>query len=483
MPTIISGVFPLSVSSINGGNQVSWINKNSLSGHKSWSPSEQMSGPCVDKLNDLILQNSTNYIVGSRPFGHLGPYMCVFSGTPNTRVPDKYVELFPKVKTNTGKAWRTRTKTDVIIVTNLNRGNLRFTYNNGYTVEELGPVHPNGLGCSLSEFIPREQTTYGPVFPLNGFQFEEQGYNVAVQSLKLTETLSPLDFGWNDSDYVHSFKQAMLEMDYDASMTTELLAKANSGTLDLLTSVAEFPETVRSLYDLIKRCLDMYKDAKHRAFRLYDKVKKGQNQSAKTIRDIMDAITEVWMTYRYAIMPNVYMIEDIYETIYTKLHSFIRFRETTRMDLKVNGPTGFTAKGTFDVAHRGLIKRLVALNVAFPKVKHLMLTNVAVTAWELTPLSFVADWFLNIGDCLAALFVSPSFEKEGSTVSWQIEGTVNYVHSSGANVSVDAKAYRRLVIDPRQTVSLVFNPQLNWKRVLDALSLSWAAYKNVYHKR
>lgn len=483
MPTIITGIFPLRVSNTNGFNQVSWTDKSTLTGHKSWSESEQMSGPCVQRLNDLLIQNSTNYKAGNRPSGHFGPFWCVFSGTPNLQVPDRYVELFPKVKTHTGKAWRTRAKTDAIIVTNLNRGNLRFTYNNGYTVEELGPVYPSGGSYNLSEFIPRMQTTYGPVYPLNGLQFEHQAYEVATQQLRLTETLSPLQLGWNNEDYTHSFKQALLGMRYDAGMTTELLAEANSGTLDLLTSVVEFPETVRSLYDLIMRCLNMYKDAKLRAFRLYDKVKKGQNQSAKTLRDTMDAITEVWMTYRYAIMPNVYMIEDIYETIYKKLHSFIRFRKTIRTDLEVSGPSGFTASGSFNVAHRGLIKRLIELNVALPKVKHLMLANIAVTAWELTPLSFVADWFLNIGDCLAALFVSPSFEKEGSTVSWQVDGTVNYVHASGANVSVDAKAYRRLVIDPRQTVSLVFNPQLNWKRVLDALSLSWAAYKSVYHKR
>ena len=478
MPTIITGIFPLRPTGTGGFSATTWSNKNMLQGHSVLSESQIINGAVGSDIQQLINQHSSLYTVGHRPFGKLGPYWCVFSGTPNFKFPTRFVELYPKVKTNTGKVWRERFKTDAIIVTNLKRGNLRFDYNNGYTAEELGPVYPRGEYVSPEELYPLVQTKYGPVLQVGARQYDNNfSVSIATQQLRLTEQQDPYYYGWVDSDFEHLFRTSLENLPIDYGMVTSVLAEANSGTLDLLTSMAEMPETVKSIYNALKQCITMYRDARQRAFRLYDKVKKGENQSVKTTKDTLDAISDVWMNYRYNIMPNVYLIEDAYTTLTTSLATFLRFRDTdSDIPMELGDLHGFAASGKFTVTQRCLIKRAVTLAAELPRLKHLMLTNLAVTAWELTPLSFVLDWFVNVGNCLAALFVNPSFDKEGSTFSWQISGGMTYTHESGANVTIDARAYRRLVIDPRKAVSLTFKPELNWKRELDALALSWGIF-------
>lgn len=59
-------------------------------------------------------------------------------------------------------------------------------------------------------------------------------------------------------------------------------------------------------------------------------------------------------------------------------------------------------------ARRGFVaKRISSQSVS---LNNLGLINPLVVAWELLPLSFVADWFVNVGDCLEALSVTQGWE-------------------------------------------------------------------------
>lgn len=164
---------------------------------------------------------------------------------------------------------------------------------------------------------------------------------------------------------------------------------------------------------------------------------------------------------------------------------FIRFRDTIRKPMADHSvmDSSWEYSNDLQVAERVLIKRLIDLTVEMPKIKHLVLSNVVVTGYELIPFSFVAEWFWNLGDVLAGLFVNPDFRLEGSTYSWKIQGTETYIHkATKATVVCEVKAYRRIVINPREAGCLTFKVDLNWMRQLDALALGWSLFKGKFKK-
>lgn len=115
--------------------------------------------------------------------------------------------------------------------------------------------------------------------------------------------------------------------------------------------------------------------------------------------------------------------------------------------------------------------------------------NPLVTAWELTTLSFVVDWFIQVGDFLQA--ISPSFAQQTEVVySRKLKGTVRTVQNPTSpptfdpgtvfkskikleGVSGTFESYHREVIDPMSHLTIPRETVLNWKRELDAFALTW----------
>ena len=103
-----------------------------------------------------------------------------------------------------------------------------------------------------------------------------------------------------------------------------------------------------------------------------------------------------------------------------------------------------------------------------------MSANPFTTAWELLTLSFVVDWFVNLGDVIAG-FTGGYSDESGSTASWRFNDkkVFRLRDTPSAMVTVDVNFYTRVVIDPRLCGGLAWSPKLNLFRYLDAMSLSW----------
>lgn len=101
--------------------------------------------------------------------------------------------------------------------------------------------------------------------------------------------------------------------------------------------------------------------------------------------------------------------------------------------------------------------------------------NAFLTAWELIPLSFVIDWFVNIGNMLSSTLGNNQFDYvEAATISLKVaNANFGYTHESGASVSVEIKGYQRNVIDPRDYCRFEFAPDVSGDRTYDAIALSW----------
>lgn len=271
---------------------------------------------------------------------------------------------------------------------------------------------------------------------------------------------------------------------FSTGMITSALAEANQGTYDLLTDLAELPETVRWMYDLLDQARRATSAAADKEIRYKQMFKK----KILTAVQLADALASVWMQYRYAIMPIVYSLQDIEKTFgqYSRVFKTTRGIERedeefdeTMQNLVWRGLTCGSYVG--EHKHRIFLKRNydpVTLLDGF--LKNISL-NPITTAWELVPLSFVVDWFVNIGDVLAA-YTGPSLHiGEGCTYS--IQRDLKFTLKAPNPVyDVKIQSYRRKIIDPSSLAGFSLNFDLPWKRQLDALALGWAFTRDDWTK-
>lgn len=400
--------------------------------------------------------------------------------TPSEKVV-KYIDP-PRQKGEFGKRWHARTNTKEILVSNRTSASAHITYAPGYRLPWTGPTYRDLCYAAQTGLFER-YTRNSQWIVFGGWVWEGPRFN-KVRKAQTREQLSTFP-NVPEKDMLSFLRGLLVGQEKDNGIIVSCLSEANAGTMDALTSMAELPETVKSIIDACKKMTQMYVDTRNKAFRLYNKGKGntplGQSRETmlKNIRETADAISQVWLQYRYNIMPTVYMVEDLLKTLDTKLEEFVRFRKTKHKRTEVSALfDGWEANSQITTVHRVMIKRLLNVSMDNAKMHHLVLTNAAVTLWELTPFSFVFDWFINVGDILTSSFVSPSLRGQGSTYSWKQKGSITFTHiETKATVTFDIEAYRREVINPSSHVSLIWDPSVGWKRQLDALALGWSIHR------
>lgn len=299
--------------------------------------------------------------------------------------------------------------------------------------------------------------------------------------------------------------------DFDPGLVTEVVANADKGAIDLLTAAAEMPETLRSVISGFKSVVELIKDAKKREFtvsKAFDRRKKylaerhardmeflshlrgaaktrAQRRQIEwrakriqqtynralneTMKEFADAVASVWLNFRYNIMPNVYLAEDalnLFESWNAKFRT-TRGKDVFDFTLSAESWTDLD----FSARDSCTIKRMLD-----PKLKNssLIHANVVTTAWELVPLSFVVDWFINIGDILTSIF-SPNLSlQQGAVYGRKIEfGESVRNTDTNAECRYSCKTFRRRVIEPNLLIGLDLQFDLSVFRQLDALALLW----------
>lgn len=432
-------------------------------------------------LEAALARDANKELTVSRPSGHFGPFHCKYTGTPKPKIPTKYIPL-ESLRQNNGKAWREAARTGNIVMSDFKTGMVELNYTFGSDVVKPGEEVFFVLNAANEGLFPLHQG----MCVINGWVYLGAPFRLYFnRGREEIEGKSPYEEGWSDTRILNDLNSKINGLEVDGEMVTSCLAEANSGTLDALTALAEAPETLKSALEAAKSGLKLYKEARQKAFRLYNKAKGKSNKETlkKNSKELADALSNVWLNYRYNIMPNIYLIEDVQRTLLAKSSEFVRFRDTKRKSFSVTHP-GFKPGGEFSSTDRVLIKRRLDLNGSMPKFDHLVMTNIFVTAWELVPLSFVADWFVNVGDVIASTTFRPGITQEGSTYSWKTSGTMNFVAETTQKsaVSVTIKVYRRDVISPSAHTCLTWRPELNSFRITDALALSWGAFKRTFSK-
>lgn len=128
------------------------------------------------------------------------------------------------------------------------------------------------------------------------------------------------------------------------------------------------------------------------------------------------------------------------------------------------------------------------INETLINAQSLGLTNPALVAWELVPLSFVVDWFVNVSDVLGSIdaFVGKSyitgFYSEKVTAQRTLKAVTNgksdpdasyrkTTSFSGAQCTVTSQYFKRDPLSTTPSVGISLNAHLNIKRYMDALAL------------
>lgn len=262
-------------------------------------------------------------------------------------------------------------------------------------------------------------------------------------------------------------------------------ADAKSDAIDLLTELAEAPET----FDLFKS----HAEAFHRRFdRIRKASAKKSKRGGKTIRrPTADDISSTWMESRYGWRPLIGTandIKDIWDEWRKPDQPFIlrRYRRSETLSASdgpdadishsITGTSGQIGLGAWNNVHV-LVRALVTTQVRRASIHHAVTINPLATAWELVPLSFVVDWFLNTNDLFRAHWPSAAIHASAACTSVKETHTVNL--GFGPNYSSDdgpifsdcwfkyiEQSYTRT---PHESIplSLKYRPNLNIAKMLD----------------
>lgn len=319
----------------------------------------------------------------------------------------------------------------------------------------------------------------------------------------------------------------------DVGLITDVWSKNNQLRLDFLTTMAEAPKTISSLLDGLGSLGGLIRDFKNRkifltkghqrslerygmtykekraqisarydllisqartlnfamrmqrakAKRLKNLLKDQRKVLRKANQEYVTSIASLWLQWRYEVLPLAYTAQDALDVI-ADLHSqFLTSRGRLNRELAITtqGSWGLTpSMVTLPYVQRVMVKSKLSPAEFYGRT---MSVNPFTTAWELLTLSFVVDWFINIGDVISA-FTGGYSSTSGSTSSNLLDasGTLRSKVSPDAFVSYSIKFYSRDVIDPRLCGGLVISPDLNLQRGLDAMALAWGRSKLKIHR-
>lgn len=271
----------------------------------------------------------------------------------------------------------------------------------------------------------------------------------------------------------------------DQELITNTVADANSMTYDIATEIGELPETISYIVNGVKEGITLLRRARKDLVKrttpgyIYKKPKwyRKPRRHKDTIgsgNDLTDA-SSVWMQYRYAISPIAYSVNDLLDLLSMDAKKFQTFRG--RRDLpapEFDLPGGYKLISSPTVSHRCFIKYRYGTDSSIHQGLKL---NLASTAWELVPLSFVMDWFFQVGDYLTAAFTPGVVSDSGCLYSTRVNGQYVWQGPDNSVIKLDVDFYKATPINPKSFLRINSDVFVSYKRAIDAISLSWLLFK------
>lgn len=195
-------------------------------------------------------------------------------------------------------------------------------------------------------------------------------------------------------------------------MWTALVADANAAAFDLATELAESAQTAEYLKGLLPRVKDSlaglyraYKGMRNpkrelARFRKFAK-KKGKGFKPSQVPDPLKKAAGYWMEYNYAVRPLMYSVADATKAIAQTGRNAYQSKRQRRIhsDRHRHEEGDYVCEVDLEITYRVMARQSIDLDRVTSKVS----LWIPSAAWEIVPYSFVVDWFVGIGDYLAAL--------------------------------------------------------------------------------
>jgi len=321
---------------------------------------------------------------------------------------------------------------------------------------------------------------------------------------------------------VQSFYPTPIRDDAFAKQTLiKCYDKLNSAPVDLGVMLAELGETLHMLrhpFEAISK--NTYWK------RAFKRVRPGINESVKNyvtrdwidsqgrlrrrfynidrslhLRDSRMLAADMWLQFRYGIMPLMRDIESIISHFNRQLDSLEGFRSKRAMAETDKTGTSYSLKsldGFSWMAQKKKVTHIKSSSVVYFKYRlnqtgskaryfGLDYDNVPTVVWEKIHLSFVIDWFINVSRWLTAIKADPFHEYLGNctsqvhTVKCEVEPvSIGYLLPSGFVEEFDpgkfssiTKFLVRTVNDPLPVLPVINADFFNYTKTLDSLTLIW----------
>lgn len=292
-------------------------------------------------------------------------------------------------------------------------------------------------------------------------------------------------------DFQDTFIPQSLRSDLKAITANKLSAKIKGEKWNLSTFMGELPATLKYFQKALSEIVGLYRAVRRGDLRSIKRLaKRGRAYLRRrgafgAVKNGSGALARRWLEFRYAISPLVYDMEDMLSYLYkASEHPFIRRAASGEKAQWVHKTDG--GEYHMDFVHSYIIQgRGVAYFTVHPiseGFKQLGLINLAATLWELTPLSFVADMFLPIGDRLARLDAMAGVSLLGVTYSESINGSSvgvektlawsgsNYTMTTGSS-SCKATFYNRVPSPDLPWVPPTYSEHPTVRQTLDLTAL------------
>ena len=207
---------------------------------------------------------------------------------------------------------------------------------------------------------------------------------------------------------------------------------SNAPNWDVMTDLAEGKETVGLLTSTASKFINIASMVKHRDVSGLLKFLKKKNSrfnrrklrrelyqqtlGGKGVR-VIDAMSNLWMNYRYGFMPMIYSMTDALIAFNASFAAGYRLTEqvtisdtifSSKSEVGNGAGNGFKAKYDSTRSVQGSIRKKAYFDYTDAMWARLVgnpIYAVARSAWEVTPFSWVYDWFVGVGDYLNNLQV------------------------------------------------------------------------------
>lgn len=331
--------------------------------------------------------------------------------------------------------------------------------------ESIGVIGPSHCNSNNDELLGFEDFAFhGSALTLRSPEKREQLSNISGQKYFASE--SELDLFVNKA--IRQLKVSNHKV--DSNLVTAVRSAANSGTYDLLTEVAEMPETVKYLYGVIREIVTLFRGTRKKVLQLTRK--RRLESEAEGAAKLASEIASLWLQFRYAVMPLCYSANDMLDLLSVQTEKYLTYRDGMSTQATINL---FGDDYTVELKQRCLLKRRFGLD-GTTTLDHLKL-DILATAWELVPLSFIVDWAFNVGDFLSSIGVPAAVSQEACTYSWKTSASLTVTTPVNSTLSIDFELYEVDVINPSAHIGLNLDVFMNIERTLDALALSWTMFR------